>query len=98
LRIRLIWGNEQIVSCGKDDWAIRFNAPGDCLPRYRAECTRGKRQRVSRVFSEEPHHLSHLNDDLGERKATLLVRRDFRFHGKAQRIYECKQSVISRGD
>ena len=58
----------------------------------------GKRQWVTGIVLREAYHFAHFDDDLGERKAALLVRRYLRPYRGTKRIDECKEPFVVAGD
>jgi len=54
--------------------------------------------RLLSVLLGRAHHLTHVNDDFGEREPVLLLFGHFRFDGQAQRINERKKVFVVLGD
>jgi hypothetical protein len=52
--------------------------------------------RLTRIFFRKSHHLTNLNDNLGEREAALLLRHDLGGHPDSKRLYECEQILFVR--
>lgn len=49
-------------------------------------------------FPREPHHLTHLDDDVGERHSALLFRCYSCSYREAKRIYERQEPFVVRRD
>ena len=58
----------------------------------------GKRLRVLSLLPGEPRHLTHFDDDLGERQSAQLLGCHSGFYGNAERIYERKKPFVVVGD
>jgi hypothetical protein len=58
---------------GEDKRPIRFDAPGNGLPRDRSKRAGWKAIRLVRIYFRLPYHFSNLNDDFGKGESTTLV-------------------------
>jgi hypothetical protein len=67
-------------ACRKDERPIRFDAPGDGLPRDRPKRAGGKAIGLVRIYLCLSHHFTNLDDDLGKGESTILLCRHFRSH------------------
>lgn len=82
----------------RENRPIRFPAPRDCLAQNCVKCMGRKQLRLFRLFLGEAHHLTHLDDDLGEREAVPLPFRYSRPYGGAKRIDEREKPFVVLGD
>lgn len=77
---------------------IRFDTPGNCLPRDRAESPGRKALWALSILLRHPNHLTNQNDDLGEGEPTLLLGRYCGLYRKAKRTDESEQPLVLFGD
>lgn len=98
LSIPVVGRHGEIGSGSNDARSIRFYAPRYGLSRDRPERMGRKRQRVTRIGLCEPYHFADFDDDLGERKSALLLRRYPRPYGSAKRIDERKEPFVVPGN
>ena len=91
------WRGE-IGSGRNTDRLIRLYTPGYRLSRDRPERIGGKRQGVTSIVFRESYHLTHFDDDFGEGKSALLLRRYLPSYGSTKRVDERKEPFVVRGN
>lgn len=97
---RIPWGRgvREVLPGSEQKRPIRFDTPGNCLSRNRAESPGRKALWALSTLLRHPNHLPNQYDDLGEGQPTLLLSRYRGLNRKAKRTDESEQPLVLFGD